>query len=268
MSTILTTLRRSPGMVAVLTLLVAARAQAAEKIWDGAGASGGATNWGTGANWDPDGVPVDGDALIFGHPFDTINFNDLNAAWFSWIWFSNSTWRLDGNGIRLSEGLTNSVSGTQTIGLSITTTAAQVWHNGISGSTVLLGGNAVVRLDAGIRLTGRGNFTIHGPITGSGAITSSLRISAATMVPTLQLTNGGNTFSGGLVINDSNRVHVTASGTAGSGNIIATNGGQLWLATATNLAPLYLADRGFVENAGALGALRIDGGQSSVVQSM
>ena len=259
MSTILTTLRRSPGMVAVLTLLVAARAQAAEKIWDGAGASGGATNWGTGANWLPDGVPVNGDALIFGQPYDTINFNDLNAAWFSWIWFSNSTWRLDGNGIRLSEGLTNSVSGTQTIGLSITTTAAQVWHNGISGSTVLLNSNAVVRLDAGIQLTGPGNFTIHAPITGSGAITSSLRISAAT-VPTLQLTNAGNTFSGGLVINDSNRVYVTAFGTAGSGNIIATNGGQLWLATATNLAPLYLADRGFVETAGALGALRIGGG--------
>ena len=196
--------------------------------------------------------------MIFGQAFDTTNTNDLMNRTYASIWFSNTTWRLVGNPITLTAGLTNTVAGSQGILFGLTNAVAQNWHNNVSAQTVTLQASSYLVLNAGLGLTGPGNFTIFGPITGSGALTSSLRLASAANVAFLQLTNAGNTFSGGLVIDDSNRVEVTRYGSAGTGGIVVTNGGQLWLNSATNLAPVYLADRGFVESAGVLGALRID----------
>lgn len=182
--------------------------------WDGGGATGGATNWATAANWLPDGTPANGDYLIFGQAFDTANLNDLANMTFASIWFSNSTWNLFGNAINLTRGVTNTVGGvTQQFLLGITTTVAQTWHNNVAGAGVTLQTNSHLHLNAGVTFTGPGNFTIFGPITGTGAITSGMRI-VGTTIPSLQLTNASNTFSGGLVINDSNRVWVTQYGIA------------------------------------------------------
>ena len=47
--------------IVVLFLLLSSITVFSQKIWDG---GGGNTNWGTGANWDPDGVPGAGDDVI------------------------------------------------------------------------------------------------------------------------------------------------------------------------------------------------------------
>jgi len=252
----------SASLAVVSIALMFAQGEAAVKIWDGNSSSGTPTNWGSAINWLDDAVPAANDDLIFGWNYRTINFNDLTAGTvFRSLWFSNSTWRLDGNGLRLTAGLTNTVaSGTQIIGLAVTTAAAQVWHNAALNAVVQFNSNAPIAILHSLELTGAGQFHWFGVITGTAPLRVSLRGGTAAGIAELYVTNGANTFSGPVTIDDSNRVRVAAASRITSGTITVTNGGQLYLVGATNLGTVVISGGGFRESSGILGALRLDGG--------
>lgn len=84
---------------------------------------------------------------------------------------------------------------TQTIGLSVTSTATQVWPSADSSATVLCNRPAALQVNALIMFRGNGRLAIYATITGIAASASSLR-----KVGTTVLTHTDNTFSGGLVI--------------------------------------------------------------------
>ncbi|MCX7819452.1 MAG: autotransporter-associated beta strand repeat-containing protein [Kiritimatiellae bacterium] len=232
---------------------------AADVTWTG-GATGGDRVWSNTGNWLPGSVPVDNDSLIFGQGTGHATTNNLSARIFQWLWFSNSTWTLSGNGIRLTAGMSNTVSGTQTIGLSITTTAAQVWHNAPANAVVQLNSNAALAINAAVQLTGAGQFQWFGTITGTAPLRVSLSNVAGAAIAELFVTNNANTYSGPVTIDFSNRVRVASFSQISSGSITVTNGGQLYLVGATNVGPIVISGFGFAESAGILGALRIDGG--------
>ncbi len=249
---------RSIALCVGLALVAVRGAAQTFWTWDGAGANGGATNWATAANWNPDGTPADGDGLVFGTTYDVANLNDFGNRTFHSITFNaNAAWKLFGNPITLMDGITNLVgTTTKEFLFGVTTTVAQTWHNAVNNSWVVFQTNSHLQVGADLEFTGAGSFAFNGVVNGGGRLISRLRGGAN--VASLQLTNANNFFTGGILVDDSNRVWITQSGKAGSGSIVATNGGQLWLQGASLTNEVRLGGKGFQETTGILGALRME----------
>src|SRR5687768_9232559 len=95
---------RTP-VVAILLLSLLPSANAALRLWTGAGPN---AFWSTAANWNPSGAPQNGEDLIFpAGALRRTSTNNLTARTFGFIFFNgaSSDYELHGNGITLSGGL-------------------------------------------------------------------------------------------------------------------------------------------------------------------
>lgn len=98
----------------VTTLLVGqSTVRALDINWTGGGAD---EKWSSSGNWDI--APLDGDSLIFSGVNRLNNTNDLVLASNLWVRFDADAFTLNGNGLTLVNGLTNTV-GTNTLNLNL-----------------------------------------------------------------------------------------------------------------------------------------------------
>jgi hypothetical protein len=149
--------------------------QAGIKTWDGGGAN---VNWSTTANWNPDGLPLIGDNLIFSGTTRQVNTNNFGRGTnYGFIQLVTSNWFLyqGTTYINLTNGFTNSsIGGNNTNFLIIRlATANQTWRNE-SSNTMAFAGNIT---NNGLNLTLINNSPIgtmlfSGIISGSGGITN------------------------------------------------------------------------------------------------
>ncbi|MDK3160787.1 hypothetical protein QPK87_30145 [Kamptonema cortianum] len=109
----------------------------ATDTWDG---GGGDNNWTTGANWDDNTAPVNGDSIIMdGTTRLTNNNNQVTAI--DWLEFAAGAgaFQITGNTTTVTNGITNLSSFQQDIGMTIRLGANQTWL--LSGGNLLLSGN-------------------------------------------------------------------------------------------------------------------------------
>lgn len=160
------------GFVLMAFAFVVPSVRAANKFWNG-----GTGNWNTSGNWDPAGVPVNGDDVFFpslgaGAFKLTTNNIPLPARRFRSVTFTDGGYNVRGNAIVVTNGL-SSVSGVggNTVEIDVTLGANQTFVNNtpfftISGDINLAGFN--LTLDA----SDAGDFFIlSGAISGTGNLT-------------------------------------------------------------------------------------------------
>ena len=173
-----------------------------------------------GANWASDGLPAEGDDLVFpaGTARKSNSNNYLTTA--GSVTFSDSGYTISGNGLTLASGIDNSInSGTSTWSVNTTLGAAQSFTTA-SGGTLDIEGNVT---NSGYLLTvgGAGATVINGIITGSGGLTKS-----GTGILTLGAANsytGGSTVSGGVLKANS----AAPNSSTGSGAVAVNTGATL-----------------------------------------
>ena len=173
LKSILPASRRAAISLTLLALLgVVEPGRAANKFWNG-----GTGNWNTSSNWDPAGVPVNGDDLFFptlavgGFTTTTNNIPPL-ARRFRTLNFTAGGYVVRGNAIVVSNGVASvSGVGANTLGVDVTLAGNQTFANStpfftISSNINLAGFN--LTLDA----SDAGEFLIlSGAISGAGNLT-------------------------------------------------------------------------------------------------
>lgn len=250
-----------PGVLAIAIALALASkpARAASGTW--ALTTGG--GWGTAANWSPAVVP--GTAVN-----DTITFNtniagtaiitldgdrtmgDLNIgdstspfAGFTINTGTGGTLRMDATTAPASIDFLNvgANSAANTIGAGLTLIDATVIRS--NNDKVQTLGGVITDGTATLGLTF--NNDLNGTLTAAASTIGQFALSAA------------NTYDGGTGISDV-RVSATNATAFGTGAVSITGAGQAYFSTAITVAnPFNLNSTGWVEGAGNLGALRIDG---------
>lgn len=169
---------------------------AANKFWNG-----GTGNWNTSSNWDPAGVPVNGDELFFpslGAGAFKITTNNIPnpARRFRSVNFTDGGYTVRGNPIVVSNGVA-SISGVGINNLSVNVTLAGSQTFANSSPNFTIAGNVDL---AGFNLTldasdGGEFFVLSGAISGTGNLT---KIGAGF----LNLSgSAANTYVGSLAIN-------------------------------------------------------------------
>ena len=149
--------------------------QAALRLWTGSGAN---ALWSTTANWNPAGVPQDGDDLFFpaGSARQT-STNDLAGRAFHSFVFNgaSSSYRLWGNAVTLSGGINSlqSPPGVASVNFNLTLSADQTFiadgsQFNVSGSVALGGHSLTLRATSSNSLA-----SIAGSITGAGDVVKS-----------------------------------------------------------------------------------------------
>ncbi|MFA6288619.1 MAG: PEP-CTERM sorting domain-containing protein [Opitutaceae bacterium] len=161
---------------ALLLLGTMACARAATYTWDGNnGNSGSQTNWSTAGNWNPNGAPSSGagNDLVFTTSDKTTNNADGGNWTINSLSFDSNAgaFTLGGSGLNIGAGgITNSSTGTQTIGNQITLSANQTW-NASSGAIIAngyVGGNG-----KNLTLDGSSAITLNNQLNGVGTVTTS-----------------------------------------------------------------------------------------------
>lgn len=171
-------------------------------VWTGAGAN---ANWSTAANWQSGVVPQAGDTLSFSAgAASTTSVNNLAAGTtFNSIQFYGNDFVVEGNAVKLTNGINNNGSSRDTVDLPITLAAAKT-ITVATGTSLILGGSLN---NGGFLLTvdSSGTTVFNGTsIAGAGGLT---------------LEADGNYGSGKLILQNSQ--HDTYSGvtTIDSGNL-------------------------------------------------
>src|SRR5262245_16441595 len=95
-------------VITILTAVSTPRLRA-QLTWSG---GGGDDNWSTGANW-AGTPPADGDALVFAGSTRLVNTNDLSLTTSAWLRFDTNGFKLWGNALAFSAGITNSTGTNQ-----------------------------------------------------------------------------------------------------------------------------------------------------------
>ncbi len=192
--------------------------------WTGLGDVASASNpnpnadWSNALNWSGKAAPVSGDALIFeSSPSATTSINDLSAGTLiSSITIEGKGYDITGNAIDLQKGISETnTSGTNTVALDITMTAAQTFNSSGVGGNLIVSGSID---NGGYLLTGNagGVLTFNGSIGGSGGF-------LMTGANKLNLANT-NSFTGTTTV-DSGTMYLDAqNGNAISGNLVVGDG--------------------------------------------
>jgi len=228
-----------------LTVLIVSSSNAfgVVRTWDGGGAD---ANWQTAANWVGDVAPTANDDLVF--PATATQFSTNNnfalLTTFASITMDGGPYTLGGNFIRLSNGLIVN-SGTQTINLAITLSAAQTFSATSATATVTI--ISVSAGSFGLTMDGPGVIGI-GLISGSGAITKN-GAGAGALISSLGY-SGPITINNGIFVVDANipgsavTVNSTAtgglfgiSGLGGTGTVGAVNVIQGGISAGTLTSP-------------------------------
>ncbi len=179
---------------AALAASLAQRAMAVTTIWDGGGAN---SNWSTIANWAGDVLPPVANDVQFANAFT-----------------SGSTIQL--NGSRTANGLIIHTLTPFTIagGASdvLTLTSGVITRDDLLGteSNQLISSGIALGTNANWSIWGSGTLTVNGVISGSGKSLSKFGWG-------LLVLNGNNTFSGGMLVDES-RVQISGNG-GGTGAI-------------------------------------------------
>ena len=129
--------------------LAAAPAHAAEKSWDG---GAGTANWHDAANWSPDGIPVETDAVVIGAAFPEVVYTSTTGDRTIATLACDTVLRVTGGTLRVADGGT------------------------IAGRLTMTGGTLCAGLAAGaeVVLSGKGNA-----VSGSTLACGSVRVTAA-----------------------------------------------------------------------------------------
>jgi len=198
---------------AALLLLAPLSAAAVTRTWDG---GGGTALFSTAANWDPDGAPASGDALVFPAAAPNTVTNDLTSRTFVTLSFPAGT-TIAGNGFTLTSGISTSsmgIRGAVTIEANVTLGADQTFTAGGTGSLVFAG-----NVNFGARkLTVAGTRpVVFQGITGSSTAGSQLRKTGPGMLridpSAIVITNLPFTLTEGTLDVDGNfQVPVTMTG--------------------------------------------------------
>ncbi|MDZ4814882.1 MAG: hypothetical protein SGI71_01285 [Verrucomicrobiota bacterium] len=223
------------------------------QTWDG---GGGDSQWGTSANWNPDGVPLsNGTANIV---FDGTTRLDpfVNTDWnVSKITFTNNAaanpFILSGSNITIQTGgILQLDNDAQTINNNLT----------LGGSTSFIVSNATLNLNGSIdvgplslTLTAATNTALNvgGVITGTGALTKNgsgvlLLTASNTFTSTLTISDGSLVVTGAGRIGNNNPLQL-GSGTRPS--LVISNGGQVRVGsfnTTGNSNTLYVGTNSWV----------------------
>ncbi|MFD0892093.1 beta strand repeat-containing protein [Luteolibacter ambystomatis] len=164
---------------------------------------------------------------------------------------------------------TKTTAGTATLNAANTITGAGV----ISAGTLSLGntatiGSGTVSIASGATLAvsrAANSLAFSNAFSGTGSITlTGTNTGAATNASEVTLNGNSSGFSGPLSVTGA-RATLTSSATAGgTGPLTVTGpGGQFFLGGGTYTNNFFLNGNGWTENAGTLGALRINGGTVS-----
>lgn len=232
--------------VSSLFVLAAPQAFAAMRTWDG---GGGDNNLSTAANWSGDVAPSAGDDLVFPANIADVDLtNDYTAATsFNSITFSgtatqNTAYSIDGNSMTLVAGITHSMTGSFSTGVTIDMplilNGTQTFDSGSSyifiNGTLNLGSSALT-------VTTSGSMNIVGVISGTGSITKSG--TGDVVLRGVNLYSGTTTVSTGTLVIDNE----SALGTAVGGTTVAS-GASLYIYKATGdmtiAEPLTLSGSG------------------------
>lgn len=230
-------------LLALLLAFSCLDAFATVRTWDGGGAD---TNWQTPANWVGDAAPVANDDLVF--PATAAQFTANNnfplLTTFASITIEGGTYTLSGAFMRLSNGL-NVATGTQTVNIPITLTAAQTFNATALSATITIvsvsAGSFPLTIDGagtvGIGLiSGSGAITKNG--SGAGAIISSLGYSGAIAVNNGIFVVDANVPGSGVTINSSSTGGTFGlSGLGGTGTVGAVNVVQGGISAGTLTSP-------------------------------
>lgn len=180
-------------------------------FWDG---GGGNNRWGNSTNWRPNTVPGAASNVVFDNTYvgtlpSTIELRGNRLA--------NSLTFDTGDPLSIVNG-----TGTRTLTLTsgdITRTAGSSGSQGLTFTTLALGGNSVMDIN------GSGAFTIASDITGSG--TTLTKTGSGELI-----LSGANTFSGDTTVSAGTLTLQSASA-LGSGSTLTLAGGTLKLDTAS-----------------------------------
>jgi autotransporter-associated beta strand protein len=211
-------------IIGLLLAAVVPNSHAADKIWNGAGDG---TTMSSGANWVGGVAPVGGtDALVFAGTTGTNVNNDYSGVAgnaFAGITFSNNagTFKISGNAVFLSGGITNNSTSLQYFPAIVELNSASRWFNAASGPIqcdVVNGrNNAFVLIKDGTN-----TLTLSSVVDNNGLI-------AAVTNGTLVLAKGGL----------SSAVHALG----GSAVINIYTNGTLRIAPSTNTDQIFKNDR-------------------------
>lgn len=187
------------------------------RVWTGSGAD---ANWSTAANWNPVGVPQDGDDLAFvdGYPRQSNN-NDLVGRRFNSFIFTGTTsaYILGGNSVVLSNGINANIPGAQANVNMPLSLPQDVSYTGGEGFLLLNGDFDLAGHSLTLQVATNGLIGIGGVVHGTGNITK-LGVgdasfgggSSNTYLGTLTVTEGhfyvgklnGNAVTGPLIMGD------------------------------------------------------------------
>ncbi|MFQ3670824.1 MAG: autotransporter domain-containing protein, partial [Verrucomicrobiia bacterium] len=195
--------------------------------WDGGAGTG---NWTDAANWNPDIVPIPGDALIFTGSTQTTVDTQANRTTGTITFDENAdAFTLNNNIITLGGALTNQSTNLQTLNSGFTFN-----HNGVINAAagdfllsgaVALSNNTTTRT---LTFTGPGTTTVNGIISNgpSAASGNLLKTGTGTLI-----LNGLNTYSGSTtLVNGITQISNTANlGNGSATNTLIFNGGTLQL---------------------------------------
>ncbi|GAB4246452.1 MAG: hypothetical protein OHK005_12280 [Candidatus Methylacidiphilales bacterium] len=194
--------------------------------WDGGAGTG---SWDDANNWNPDGLPSPGNALIFSGNVQTTVDALINRTTGSITFDENaSSFTIFGATLTVGGAITNQSGEVQTINSNLVFN-----HNGIINATsgnITLGGGLALSINTTGRtltFTGSDTITVNGAIVNGSAATGNL---LKTGNGTLTL-NGANTYSGSTTL-VGGIVEISNTNNLGNGsgtNTLIFNGGTLRL---------------------------------------
>jgi autotransporter-associated beta strand protein len=163
----------------ILSGLLVAPVQGADKTWTGGGAN---NSWSAGANWG--GIaPVNGDNLIFSGTTRPNNTNDISSFSAGWLQFTSGGFTLNGNALTLNppgSGMFTNLAGTNLIALDLNLVPSGKNWNIAAGSELRLSGavtnsagaNALITLIGGgtLRITSTNFLTSRAMTLGNGTV--------------------------------------------------------------------------------------------------
>jgi autotransporter-associated beta strand protein len=191
----------NPVLVGTATLRAATNL-----VWDGGRGNGAWTSYlGTNAdqaNWNGNNTPLNGDTLVFAGAIQTNTTNNASSLLANAIVFTNGagTFAISGNGLTVSNGITNLSANGQTFSNTVTLGAAQTFNASAGNLTfatnIANGGNTLT-------VSGGSNTAVLGVVSGGGGLVKS-------GVGTLTL-SGANSYGGGTVVSAGRLVGSTTS---------------------------------------------------------
>ncbi len=187
--------------------------------WDGGGTN---SNWSTANNWNPNGVPTPGVALMFPTGASKLsNNNDFSAATaFQSLTFTAANYILGGNDIQLSNGiLSGQPSGTNQIQLGVALSQNQSFNVQNAGAFLTDNGGIDLKTFT-LSFGGEGNWISNGTILGSGEIQKT--------GPGFLRLSGNNTFTGGITVSGGSLQIDNGLGSgSGTGPVVIESGAEL-----------------------------------------